>query len=261
MKVPVEDAYNTHKGASDCGEDTQAPDSEVVEMTEEEMVEAAIRAGEQAAEDDIKLKLEQVQAEIVDVRRELEEAEAARLAADERAQEAQERTSRLQADWENYRRRTAKERIEERERATEKLICAIFPVLDDMERALEHARTQEMSESLSQFVEGVDAVRAKLMAVLSQEGVAAIDPAGAAFDPMIHQAVGRVEDSEQFVDTVHDVYQKGYTLAGKVLRPAMVTVTYGGATRPAPEPEEATEEPACELDGEETSAQGDVASE
>ena len=114
---------------------------------------------------------------------------------------------------------------------------ALLPAIDDMERALDHARAQELSESFSQFVDGVDAVRAKIMGVLEHEGAEVIDPAGEAFDPNVHQAVGRVEDASQYDETVNDVYQKGYRMGGKVLRPAMVTVTYGGEKRPAPEPE------------------------
>ncbi|MBE6468833.1 MAG: nucleotide exchange factor GrpE [Coriobacteriaceae bacterium] len=235
MNIPVE-------GTDEGAEAEVAAESSPI--TEEEMVEAAIRAGEQAADEDFKLKLERAQADLATLREELAAAEEARDAADGRARDAQERVARLQADWENYRRRTAKERIEERDRATEKLICALFPVVDDMERAVEHARGQEMGEALSQFVDGVDAVRTKLLGVFSHEGVESIDPAGEAFDPNIHQAVGRVEDADQFDETVNDVYQKGYRMAGKVLRPAMVTVTYGGEKRPAPEPDaEEPEEP------------------
>lgn len=207
-------------------------------MTEEEMVEAAIRAGEQAADDDFKLKFEQAQQDLASARAELEAASEAQKAAEEQAADAVARHARLQADWENYRRRTAQERLDERERATEKLVEALLPVVDDMERALDHARTQELAEDFQQFVDGVDAVRSKLLSVFDREGVEAIDPAGEAFDPNIHQAVGRVEDAEKFDETVNDVYQKGYRMGGKILRPAMVTVTYGGAKRPTPEPAE-----------------------
>lgn len=210
---------------------------EAAEMTEEEMVEAAIRAGEEAADNDFKLKYEKAAEEVAKLREELEAAEAAQAAAEEKAADAAGRHARLQADWENYRRRTAQERLDERARATEKLVEALLPVVDDMERALDHARSQELAEDFSQFVDGVDAVRAKLLGVFDREGVEAIDPKGEAFDCNIHQAVGRVEDADQYDETVNDVYQKGYRMGGKVLRPAMVTVTYGGEKRSAPEPE------------------------
>lgn len=253
VKIPVEDADEVRadtpaepepvEETPAEGTDTAAADAS--EMSEEEMIEAAIRAGEEAAENDFKLKYEQAQNELAEVRRQLAEAEEVREGADARVREATERAARLQADWENFRRRTAAERLAERERATEKLVTALLPVLDDIERAIDHARTQEMADDMKQFVDGVDAVHTKMVDVLAHEGVETIDPAGEAFNPLEHQAVGRVEDPSVFDETVRDVYQKGYRMADRILRAAMVTVTYGGAKRPAPEPADA-EEPARE---------------
>ena len=242
MKIPVEDAVEAPAQAPEPADKVAEKEGavmaeEAAEMTEEEMVEAAIRAGEEAADNDFKLKYEKAAEEVAKLREELEAAEAAQAAAEEKAADAAGRHARLQADWENYRRRTAQERLDERARATEKLVEALLPVVDDMERALDHARSQELAEDFSQFVDGVDAVRAKLLGVFDREGVEAIDPKGEAFDCNIHQAVGRVEDADQYDETVNDVYQKGYRMGGKVLRPAMVTVTYGGEKRSAPEPE------------------------
>ena len=226
VKIPVE--------AADATEVNEAPAVEAVEnqvedsnkeatMTQDEMVEAAIRAGEEAADNDFKLKFEQAQKELADVRNELDAAAEAQKAAEDKAKDATERTTRLQADWENFRRRTANERIAERERATEKLVTALLPVIDDIERAIDHARSQELSDDFKQFVDGVDAVHAKLLDVFAHEGV----------EP---------EDASQYDETVNDVYQKGYRMADRILRSAMVTVTYGGEKRPAPEPEAAPED-------------------
>lgn len=230
----VETAEAVGETADGAGSEQDAP---APAMTEEEMVEAAIRAGEQAAEDDFKLKFERAEEELSGLRGELEQAAEARDAAEARAKEAQDRAVRLQADWENYRRRTAAERLAEQSRATEKLVSALLPVVDDIERAIDHARSQELSDDFKQFVDGVDAVHSKLMGVFEHEGVTPIDPKGEPFDPLEHQAVGRVEDPDQYDETVNDVYQKGYRMADRILRSAMVTVTYGGAKRPAPEPE------------------------
>ena len=241
VKIPVEDAVEESAQAPESApQDVQqgaCANEEAPTMTEEEMVEAAIRAGEEAADNDFKLKLEKAEKELAQVRKSLDEAAEAQKAAEDKAADAVSRHARLQADWENYRRRTAAERLEERDRATEKLVSALLPVVDDMERALDHARSQELSDDFKQFVDGVDAVRAKLLNVFEHEGVEAIDPKGEAFNPNIHQAVGRVDDASQYDETVNDVYQKGYRMGGKVLRPAMVTVTYGGKKRPAPEPD------------------------
>ena len=221
VKIPVEAADVTEANEAPAAEaaENQVEDSnKEATMTEDEMVEAAIRAGEEAADNDFKLKFEQAQKELADVRNELDAAAEAQKAAEDKAKDATERTARLQADWENFRRRTANERI----------------------------RSQELSDDFKQFVDGVDAVHAKLLDVFAHEGVEPIDPKGEAFDPLEHQAVGRVEDASQYDETVNDVYQKGYRMADRILRSAMVTVTYGGEKRPAPEPEAAPEDAAAD---------------
>lgn len=245
VKIPVEAADDTEAEKTETAEaaENQADENtEEATMTEDEMVEAAIRAGEEAADNDFKLKFEQASKELADVRAELDKAAEAQKAAEGKAKDATERTARLQADWENFRRRTANERLAERERATEKLVTALLPVMDDIERALDHARSQELTDDFKQFVDGVDAVHAKMLDVFAHEGVEAIDPKGEAFNPLEHQAVGRVEDPSQYDETVNDVYQKGYRMADRILRSAMVTVTYGGEKRPAPEPEATSED-------------------
>ena len=126
-----------------------------------------------------------------------------------------------------------------------------------MERAIAHARSQELDETFSQFVDGVDAVHTKMLDVFAHEGVEPIDPKGEAFNPLEHQAVGRVEDPDQYDETVNDVYQKGYRMADRILRSAMVTVTYGGEKRPAPESEADAEKGAApEADAPEAEAEG-----
>lgn len=257
VKIPVEAAEEAEAPEMpseqvEHEEETPEQAAREQELSEEEMVEAAIRAGEEAAQNDFKLKYEQVTAELAEVRRQLSEAEDAQSAADAKVKEAQDRATRVQADWENFRRRTASERLAEKERATEKLVTALLPVIDDMERAIDHARTQEMDESFSQFVDGVEAVHTKMLDVFAHEGVEPIDPKGEAFDPLEHQAVGRVEDADSYEETVHDVYQKGYRMADRVLRAAMVTVTYGGEKRPEPEPEADSEEAPAEAPAEDT---------
>ena len=147
VKIPVEavDDREANEAEAAAAAENQVEDSnKEATMTEDEMVEAAIRAGEEAADNDFKLKFEQAQKELADVRSELDAAAEAQKAAEDKAKDATERTARLQADWENFRRRTANERIAERERATEKLVTALLPVVDDIERAIDHARSQEL---------------------------------------------------------------------------------------------------------------------
>lgn len=248
VKIPVEAADEATEAVETETAENEQPveQEEVPAMTEEEMVEAAIRAGEEAANDDFKVKYEQVSAELAEVRVELDAAGEAKEAAEAKAADAVDRATRLQADWENYRRRTAAERLAEQARATEKLVTALLPVVDDIERAIVHARSQELADDFKQFVDGVDAVHSKLMGVFEHEGVETIDPKGEPFNPLEHQAVGRVEDADQYDETVNDVYQKGYRMGDRILRSAMVTVTYGGAKRPAEEAEQAPEGEASE---------------
>lgn len=224
MKVPIDEPM-----------DEQPVDAAVdPELDEEAMVEAAIRAGEQAAEEDFAADLSKAKAERDELYQRLEEATDQVDAARKEAKEAADRLARLQADWENFRRRTRQEREVEKERAAEKLVLGLLPVLDDMERAVDHARqTADDNDQLIQFVDGVNQIHDKMVGILGKQGVEVIDPAGEPFEPLSHQAVGREENTEAFDETVAQVYQRGYRLGGKVIRPAMVTVTFGGPKRPA----------------------------
>ena len=245
MKVPieVEDEKNealepdeveaAEAAAADQGAEPApeaAPDDDAEERAR---VEAAIRAGEEAAERELAADAGKLREERDELQKRLSDVEDQIEAAKREAADATDRMLRLQADWENFRRRTAAERLAERERAAEGLVTNLLPVIDDIERAIEHAGATEDDAQLKQFVDGVSAVHAKMLGVLAKEGVEPIDPAGEAFDPLAHQAVGRVEDAEAFDETVAQVYQKGYRMGDKVIRTAMVTVTYGGPRRPA----------------------------
>ena len=206
-------------------------------MTEEEMVAEAIRRGEETAEAEIAADAQRAAQERDRLQNELDSVSDQIEAAKQQAAEANDRFLRLQADWDNYRRRTAQERLDERQRATEKLVVDLLPVIDDLERAIEHADNL-IDPAAKQFVEGVSAVCNKLVSVLNKEGVEVVNPVGEAFDPLSHQAVSQIEDTEAYDETVAQVYQKGYRMGGKDIRTAMVVVTHGGPKRPV-EPEAA----------------------
>ena len=201
-------------------------------MTEEEMVAEAIRRGEETAEAEIAADAKRAAQERDRLQNELNSVSDQIESAKQQATEANDRFLRLQADWDNYRRRTAQERLDERQRATEKLVVDLLPVIDDLERAIEHADNLT-DPTAKQFVEGVSAVCNKLVSVLNKEGVEVVNPVGEAFDPLSHQAVSQVEDTEAYDETVAQVYQKGYRMGGKDIRTAMVVVTHGGPKRPA----------------------------
>lgn len=201
-------------------------------MTEEEMIAEAIRRGEETAEAEIAADAQRAAQERDRLQNELDSVSDQIEAAKQQAAEANDRFLRLQADWDNYRRRTAQERLDERQRATEKLVVDLLPVIDDLERAIEHAGNLT-DPAAQQFVEGVSAVCNKLVGVLNKEGVEVVNPVGEAFDPLSHQAVSQIEDTEAYDETVAQVYQKGYRMGGKDIRTAMVVVTHGGPKRPA----------------------------
>ena len=245
MKVPieVEDEKNEAMEPEPVEPEVVEPESEEAEDVVEDVdpdeerarVEAAIRAGEEAAERELAADASKIREERDELQKKLADVEDQIEAAKKEASEATERMLRLQADWDNYRRRTAAERLAEKERAAEKLVTNLLPVIDDIERAIEHAGVTEGDTQFQQFVDGVSAVHAKMLGVLEKEGVEPIDPVGEPFEPLAHQAVGRVEDKDAFDETVAQVYQKGYKMGDKVIRTAMVTVTYGGPKRPAEE--------------------------
>lgn len=151
------------------------------------------------------------------------------LVAQARAEAAdwQDKFMRLHAEWDTYRRRTAEQRETEKARAAEKLVTSLLPVIDDFERTIDYA---EKNGETGLF-DGVKAVHAKLVSVLVSDGVEVLDPKGEAFDALEAQAVATVDDASVPDETVDQVYQKGYKMGTKVLRPAMVTVTTGGPKR------------------------------
>lgn len=160
-------------------------------------------------------------------------AEALKAATAEAA-DWKDKYMRLHAEWDTYRRRTSEQREAERARAAEKLVVSLLPVIDDFERTIDYAEKNGEGELLG----GVKAVHSKFVGVLTKDGVEVIDPAGEAFDALEAQAVATVDDASVPDETVHEVYQKGYRLGSKVLRPAMVTVTTGGPKREKPKADE-----------------------
>ncbi len=123
---------------------------------------------------------------------------------------------RLQADFDNYRKRTARENEEFRKFACAGIVTDLLNIVDDLDRALEHAKEDD------DLTVGIRGVRANLMKVLESNGLKEI-PADGKFDPNYHEALCTVEGEED--DMVAEVLQKGYTLNGKVIRYTKVKVT------------------------------------
>jgi molecular chaperone GrpE len=125
---------------------------------------------------------------------------------------------RIQADFENYRKRAAREAAAAGERARSGLVRELLPIVDNLERAL--ASAEEGEQHLAQ---GVRLVHSELIAVLERNGVQQFDPAGDKFDPTEHEALSVREDGEPGL--VLDVVEKGYRANGTILRPARVVVS------------------------------------
>jgi molecular chaperone GrpE len=131
---------------------------------------------------------------------------------------------RLQADFENFRKRTLKEKEEAWNYGHQNLVKDLLPTVDNLERAIEHARGNQVGD-LQALLQGVELVQRELMGVLEQYGLAEIDPEGEAFDPAVHEAMAQQPDGSVAPNTVIQVFQKGYRLRDRMLRPARVVVS------------------------------------
>ncbi len=149
-----------------------------------------------------------------------EEAEADEAdALAEKLEQMQEQYVRLFAEFDNFRKRTAKEKLEVYGDATAKCVEQLLPIVDNFERALEAPCTD------AQYQSGMEMIFTQMKAFLDKLGVTEIEALGAEFDPNIHQAIKQQEANEEFPEnTVCEVYQKGYKLKDRLIRPAMVAV-------------------------------------
>jgi len=127
---------------------------------------------------------------------------------------------RLAADFENFRRRSAQEALDRARYASESAAVALLPVLDNLQRAIQHAPEGDP------MVDGVRMVARQFEDALRSIGVTVIEAEGQPFDPAVHEAIGGEESPEVEHDTVMAVVQPGYRLHDRVLRPALVRVAH-----------------------------------
>ena len=144
-----------------------------------------------------------------------EEAEAARDAA-----------LRAQADAQNIKRRAEQDIERARKFALEQFTRELLPVADNLERALESAAGDD--EAIKPIAEGVELTLKSLLDAMKKSNIEVVDPMGEPFDPNLHQAMSMVENSDVEPNSVIAVMQKGYTLNGRLVRPAMVMVSKSG---------------------------------
>lgn len=205
-----------------------APPEEMMEPTSEEAVEAIVDEGAHDQIDRMELPEDPDQAVALLVN-EL-------LAAREAAEQAEDRWKRSVAEFDNYRKRTARVQQESVTRASERVMLRILPVLDSLDAAL----IMESADGSSDggLRQGMSSTRELLLSTLSREGLEPIEALGAAFDPTLHDAAQMAEGSGTMVVTAE--LRRGYLLKGRVVRPALVAVGYEPTS--APEAETVEEE-------------------
>ena len=159
---------------------------------------------------------EEPKEEVTLAKEELEKLQAA-------VQEQEERALRLQADFENFRRRTAKEKEELSAVVTQGILKDMLPLLDNFERAM-----AAEAKDIDSFKQGVEMIFKQFGEVLVKNGLEHIEVEGKKFDPNFHQAVMRVENPDLEDETIAQELQKGYMVKGRVIRPSMVQVVANG---------------------------------
>jgi molecular chaperone GrpE len=184
--------------AADDAEDTPAPDEELVDRVADADPEETAR-------------------EVASLRARVEELESDLREERERADELESKLKRKQADFQNFKKRQQQKTEDARQRATEDLVERLLDVRDNLVRALDQEEGADIRDGVETTLRGFDDV-------LDAEGVEAIEPEpGTELDPVHHEVLMRV-DSDQPEGTVADLHRPGYEMAGKVLRPAQVTV-------------------------------------
>jgi len=184
--------------AADDAEDTPAPDEELVDRVADADPEETAR-------------------EVASLRTRVEELESDLREERERADELESKLKRKQADFQNFKKRQQQKTEDARQRATEDLVERLLDVRDNLVRALDQEEGADIRDGVETTLRGFDDV-------LDDENVEAIEPEpGTELDPVHHEVLMRV-DSDQPEGTVADLHRPGYEMAGKVLRPAQVTV-------------------------------------
>ena len=193
-------------------EQTQRPtdeNAETEQVTEQETVERENAPEEKASRSD-KKKQKKADAQIAELEKQLEESKA-ELAAEK------DKYMRMIAEYDNYRRRTAKEKDGIYADAYADALKGILPILDNLERAVGVGEAEALQKGLSMTLKGAEDALAKM-------GVTAFGEKGEAFDPEKHNAVMHIEDEQYGESEITEVYQKGYAKGDKILRFAMVIV-------------------------------------
>jgi len=182
---------------------------EIDKAEKEDQQEAQVVEQETLTADEVTTE---VNSEIETLKAELEQSQ-------KDVSENADRVKRLQADFDNFRRRTRQEKEELSTFVAQGLIKDLLPLLDNLERAISVETADETS-----LREGVSMIYKQFLAALEKNGLESIKAVGEKFDPNFHQAIMRVEDADKEDDIVAEELQKGYSVHGRVIRPSMVKV-------------------------------------
>lgn len=138
--------------------------------------------------------------------------------------QTQDRLIRLQADFENFRRRALKEKTEAHQYGHQNLVKDLLSSVDNLDRAVDHAKKSGGGE-LESLLQGVEMVRSELLTAFARHGVVVIEALGQPFDPALHEAMAQAPDGSVEPNTVVQEFQKGYKLRDRLIRPARVVVS------------------------------------
>ncbi len=143
--------------------------------------------------------------------------------AKKEALENYDRYLRVSAEFDNYKKRVQKDRADLINYGNEKLIKELLPIIDSMERALNHGSN---SQDIDAFVEGLRLIYEQLIVSLKKHGVESIESIGQEFDPNFHEAMMKVESDELDDNKIVEEFEKGYLLNGRLLRPSKVSIAH-----------------------------------
>lgn len=190
-------------------------EKDVTRVEDEKILDEQEVTDEQTADSEVTNEEESIEPDS-----ETTELEAELAKVQQEKEEVYQRLLRTQAEFDNYKKRSLKEREAERKYKAQDLVTELLPAIDNFERALQ----VEITDVNKNLLDGISMVYRQLVDALKSQGVEPIEAVGKEFDPNIHQAVMRVEEEGFEPNTVVEELQKGYMMKDRVIRPAMVKV-------------------------------------
>lgn len=229
----MNDKTNGAEGAKTNGNPEQAEQAEQAKAKSGASKLGGTRAEERIASLDTKGASQSAQVEELTAR--VAELTARLEAAEQRADEAETGWQRARADYQNLKRRTDEQRAESASIAGDRLLIRVLDLADDFDLAVEHVPEEHAD---SPWVGGISAIDRKLRALLEAEGIEAMGGEGEPFDPQTQQAISYEDTADVPDGTVIKILQRGFTIRGRVLRPALVAVARNEDETPASDDED-----------------------